>query len=64
MICLFDYLAASVKGSIAASPCEHATLVDVDLTWGGRGIGVMCFSDNFQIITHALTLQYCFFHRR
>ena len=43
MICLFDYMAASVKGTIAATPCEHAMLVDVDLTWGGRGTGVVCF---------------------
>ena len=56
MICLFDYLAASVKDSIAATPCEHAMLVDVDLTWGGRGTGVVCFSDNYAYVDIAILL--------
>ena len=64
MIMLFDYLAASVKGTIAATPCEHAMLVDVDLTRGGRGTDVVCFSDNYAYVIIAILLFYCFFHRR
>ena len=56
MILFFNYLAASVKGTIAATPCEHAMLVDVDLTWGGRGTGVVCFSDNYAYVDIAILL--------
>ena len=48
MICLFDYLAASVKGTVAATQCEHAMLVD--------GTGVVCFSDNYAYVDIAILL--------
>ena len=50
IILLFVFTVASVNGTIAATPCEHALSGDVDLTLDGRCIGDMYSLDNHGMI--------------
>ena len=52
----FVYVVAGVKGTIAATPYEHAMFVAVDLTLGGRCIRVVCSPDNYVYVDIAILL--------